>query len=145
MGTGIAGHGNEQGGKASAEMGSKNNLMNTVSREVQHDVEVLAEFIHIYCQDVHPGAARHPAVSRGAAGRYLEGISFAYCDECRDLLLYAVSKRITCPHDPKPSCKKCPTHCYAPEYRAMIRRVMRHSGMRLITRGRFRLIKKYFF
>ncbi len=126
-------------------MGSKNNLMNTLSRDVRKDVEVLAEFIHMYCEDVHPGAAKHHAVARGAAGRYLEGISFTCCDECRDLLLHAVSKRIVCPYDPKPSCKKCPTHCYAPKYRDMIRRVMRHSGMRLIARGRLRLIKKYFF
>lgn len=126
-------------------MESKHNHMKTVSRDVRKDVEVLAEFIHIYCEDVHPGAVKHPAVARGAAGRYLEGISFVFCDECRDLLLHAVSKRIICPYDPKPSCKKCPTHCYAPEHRARIRRVMRHSGMRLIARGRLGLMKKYFF
>jgi hypothetical protein len=119
--------------------------MNRITRGVRKDVEVLAEFIRIYCEDVHAGAARSPAVARGDAGHALEGIHFSYCDECRGLLLHAVSKRCICPYDPKPSCKKCPTHCYAPKYRVMIRRVMRHSGMRLITRGRLGLIKKYFF
>ncbi|MBN2079434.1 MAG: nitrous oxide-stimulated promoter family protein [Spirochaetes bacterium] len=119
--------------------------MNTISSDVQKDIEILAEFIHIYCEDHHRGVNKFPAVARGAAGRSLDGIPFVYCDECRGLLLHAVSKRLICPYDPKPSCKKCSTHCYAPEYRVMIRKVMRHSGMRLITRGRLRLIKKYFF
>ena len=108
------------------------------------DIEVLAEFIHIYCQDRHPGAAAFRAESCGAVGRYLAPVEFSYCADCLKLLLHAASKRVICPYDPKPACKKCETHCYGPGYRERIRIVMRYSGMRLIKRGRFGLIKKYF-
>ena len=108
------------------------------------DAEVLAEFINIYCEDFHPYREKAPIVIGGMAGRCLESVHFQYCDECRKLLLHAVSKRVLCPYDPKPSCKKCPTHCYGPGYRERIREVMRYSGMQLIKRGRFGLIKKYF-
>lgn len=108
------------------------------------DSEVLAEFINIYCSDKHSGMDKAPAVSGGAVGDCLASVNFEYCDECRKLLLHAVSKRILCPYDPKPSCKHCPTHCYGPGYRERIQEVMRYSGMRLIKKGRFGLIKKYF-
>lgn len=108
------------------------------------DSEVLAEFINIYCEDMHRERYKTCVTAAGLAGRCLKSVSYSYCDECRKLLLHAVSKRILCPYDPKPSCKKCPSHCYGPGYRDRIREVMRYSGMQLIKRGRFSLIKKYF-
>jgi hypothetical protein len=108
------------------------------------DSELLAEFINIYCADHHTKMGKAPAVSGGTVGRCLESTGFSYCDDCRKLLLHAVSKRVLCPFDPKPACKKCPSHCYGPGYRDRIREVMRYSGMQLIKRGRFGLIKKYF-
>jgi hypothetical protein len=112
--------------------------------QIKKDSEILAEFVHIYCSDRHPGAARARAMAGGAVGRILESVSFTYCEECSRLVLHAVSKRVLCPHDPKPACKKCPAHCYGPGYREKIREVMRYSGMRLIRKGRLRLLKKYF-
>jgi hypothetical protein len=38
--------------------------------------------------------------------------------------------------DPKPACKHCPQHCYAPRYRDEIREVMRYSGRKLVMSGR---------
>ena len=113
-------------------------------QKIGRDIEVLAEFIHIYCADKHPDAETFRAESGGSAGRYLGPVEFSYCADCLKLLLHAASKRLICPYDPKPACKKCATHCYAPGYREKIREVMRYSGMRLIKRGRFDLIKKYF-
>jgi hypothetical protein len=115
-----------------------------LDEKIGKDIEVLAEFIHIYCEDKHPDAATVRAISGGAVGRYLAPIEYRYCADCLKLLLHAASKRILCPYDPKPACKKCETHCYGPGYRDAIQEVMRYSGMRLIKRGRFDLIKKYF-
>jgi hypothetical protein len=112
--------------------------------QIKKDSEILAEFVHIYCSGRHPGAARARANSGGTVGAILESVNFTYCDECRKLILHAVSKRVLCPYDPKPACKKCPAHCYGPGYREKIREVMRYSGMRLIRKGRLRLLKKYF-
>ncbi len=52
------------------------------------------------------------------------------CEECLDLLAYARKRIEGCPHDPKPRCKDCRTHCYGPGYRDKIRAVMRFAGAR---------------
>jgi hypothetical protein len=88
--------------------------------------EMLGRFIRIYCSAHH-----------GTAGERL-------CAECEDLAVYARERLDRCPHHPKPSCKKCPTHCYKPDYRARIREVMRFSGLHLIRHGRLDLIVKYY-
>ncbi len=114
---------------------------------IAKDVGVLAELIEIYCQGNHPDARREPVRAGGAVGRALAaaGADTLLCRDCAGLLMYAASKRVVCPMDPKPACKKCPSHCYAPGYRERIRDVMRYSGRRLITGGRLDLLKKYFF
>lgn len=55
------------------------------------------------------------------------------CDGCRELLAYANERLDKCPFgDGKGSCKGCKIHCYKPEMRARIRRVMRFSGPRML-------------
>lgn len=55
------------------------------------------------------------------------------CEECRELLEYAISRLARCPYaECKPTCRECATHCYKPAMRERIRRVMRYSGPRLI-------------
>jgi hypothetical protein len=66
----------------------------------------------------------------------LHGRPLRLCRACARLAAHAFMKRLYCPYEPKPSCKKCPTHCYAPAYRAQIREVMRCSGRRLVLTGR---------
>ncbi len=51
------------------------------------------------------------------------------CGDCLDLLAYARKRVENCPHDPKPRCKDCRTHCYGPGYRDRIRAVMRSRAM----------------
>lgn len=116
-----------------------------IDEKAKRDIEVLAEFVQIYCDGNHPGAAKHGVTAGGGVGDALRDSRVSLCGECSRLLRYAASMRIICPYDPKPSCKKCPTHCYRTDYRAKIREVMRYSGMRLITRGKLGLIRKYFF
>ncbi|OHD66477.1 MAG: hypothetical protein A2176_03800 [Spirochaetes bacterium RBG_13_51_14] len=116
----------------------------TIEKNVQKDIDVLAEFIHIYCVEKHAGTERARPKSAGDVGRYLASVDFDLCAECAGLLLHAVSKRVLCLYDTKPACKKCPTHCYGPGHRDKIREVMRYSGMCLIMRGRLGLMKKYF-
>ncbi|MDD4859808.1 MAG: nitrous oxide-stimulated promoter family protein [Dehalococcoidales bacterium] len=57
------------------------------------------------------------------------------CPQCRSLLDYAFLRLDKCPfqHN-KPTCAKCPVHCYQPERRAQMRAVMRYSGPRMIYR-----------
>jgi len=55
------------------------------------------------------------------------------CEECSDLLAYAKSRIDHCPEGSlKPFCSRCVIHCYAPDYREKIRKVMRFSGPRML-------------
>ena len=59
----------------------------------------------------------------------------ALCPECAGFLLYAARRLEKCPYGPaKPTCAKCPIHCYKPEPRALARQVMRYSGPRMAWR-----------
>ncbi len=107
------------------------------------DIEVLAEFISIYCADTHPEAEKYEVRAGGTLGEHVNSLGIQLCVECKKLLLHSASKRIVCPYDPKPSCKKCETHCYTPKYRDQIREVMRYSGKQLIKKGKLNLIWKY--
>ena len=49
-------------------------------------------------------------------------------------------ERARCPLEPKPSCRLCTDHCYAPTHREQIREVMKFSGRHLILRGRLHLL-----
>jgi hypothetical protein len=107
------------------------------------DIETLARFISIYCEQKHRDQEKSPIMASGKVGDYINHLGLHLCTDCRKLLLHAASKRIICPYNPKPSCKKCKTHCYGKGYRDQIREIMRFSGMFLIKRGKLGLIRKY--
>jgi len=67
------------------------------------------------------------------------------CVECDSLLSYAHKRLDYCQFgEDKPSCRKCPIHCYNPERREMIRRVMRYSGPRLVIKAPLTWIRHWF-
>lgn len=105
-------------------------------RKLRRDLKTLAWFIKIYCDGKHPHAERATATLKTHDVTGIARREIALCPDCRKLLTHAFVKRSYCPFDPKPMCKKCPEHCYSPNYRAQIREVMRYSGMRLVLRGR---------
>ncbi len=93
----------------------------------QRDIEVLERFVQVYCRAHHA-----PSGDDGL------------CDECRELVGYGKRRLERCPHDPKPKCKHCTTHCYAPKYRERVKQIMRYSGMHFVKRGRVDWLIKYF-
>jgi len=113
--------------------------------KIKRDVGVLARFVDIYCRNNHIEAKKSCIQTKGIVGEYVNGLLIELCPDCRRLLLHGVSKRIICPYDPKPRCKKCPTYCYYDRYRQKIKMVMRFSGAYLLKRGRLDLALKYFF
>ena len=55
------------------------------------------------------------------------------CPECSALLDYALRRLDSCRFENgKPSCRKCPVHCYRADMRERIRTVMRWAGPRMI-------------
>ncbi|ASK54071.1 nitrous oxide-stimulated promoter family protein [Vibrio tarriae] len=55
------------------------------------------------------------------------------CSECLALMEYAETRLDRCPYgEEKPTCNRCPIHCYKPEQKAMMREVMRYAGPRML-------------
>ena len=55
------------------------------------------------------------------------------CSECESLRSYAFARLLKCRFGAnKPTCARCPIHCYKPEMRERIRQVMRYSGPRML-------------
>ena len=94
--------------------------------DTAREEKTLRRFIAVYCRAQH--------------GRKRSKL----CSECMDLERYALDRLWRCPYDPKPQCRKCPTHCYTPEYRRRIREVMRFSGIWFVKRGRVDWLIRYF-
>lgn len=119
-------------------------------RKLRRDLRTLILFVETYCAGKHDRASRNqkreagefkcetrqPAKFASHDVERLNGRLPRLCPACRRLLAHALVMRTRCPYDPKPMCKHCPTHCYAPNYRAQIREVMRYSGRRLLMTGR---------
>ncbi|UCB52432.1 MAG: nitrous oxide-stimulated promoter family protein [Candidatus Zixiibacteriota bacterium] len=116
-----------------------------IDKKIRSDVKVLARFIQIFCANNHSADGKQLVQAKGRTGEFLKGVSVDVCDDCRKLLLHGAGKRIICPYDPKPRCKRCPTYCFRDGYRERVREVMRFSGAYLIKRGRLDLAFKYFF
>ena len=108
------------------------------------DLRVLSDFISIFCQENHRTEVKEAFPIKNARLHLVLGNKkLVLCQNCRKLMNHSIAKLLLCPYDPKPMCKKCKTHCYAPGYREKIREVMRFSGLYLIKRGRLDLMIHY--
>lgn len=57
------------------------------------------------------------------------------CATCSEIQQYALDRLYHCPfQEGKTSCKKCPIHCYKPDMKEEVRKVMRYSGPRMMLR-----------
>ncbi|MCY9803745.1 nitrous oxide-stimulated promoter family protein [Vibrio scophthalmi] len=86
--------------------------------------ELLTEFrtvsfmIAIYCRDHHQ---THEKNQQGL------------CVECQRLMSYAEGRLDRCAYGQnKPTCNRCPIHCYKPEPKEQMRQVMRYAGPRML-------------
>jgi hypothetical protein len=55
------------------------------------------------------------------------------CEQCDSLFTYAMARLDHCVFkDDKPTCKKCPVHCYKKDMRVEMRQVMIYAGPRML-------------
>jgi hypothetical protein len=55
------------------------------------------------------------------------------CPACLELLTYAKARLDKCPYQKdKPTCARCPIHCYKPAMREQIREVMHYARPRML-------------
>lgn len=80
----------------------------------EREKETVSLMIRIYCKKNH-------------------GSKHELCSECKKLEEYARKRSDLCPFmETKTFCSNCKVHCYQPEMREAIRKVMRFSGPRMI-------------
>jgi hypothetical protein len=83
---------------------------------MDREKKTIEAMIKMYCRGFHSG------------GREL-------CRDCGALLEYAWQRLRKCPFSGnKPTCAKCPIHCYSAQMRSRIISVMRYSGPRMLFR-----------
>lgn len=74
--------------------------------------------------------------------RHHHGSDVTPCDECKSLRDYAETRLDRCPYgENKPTCNKCPIHCYKPEPKQQMKAVMRFSGPRMLLPHPFLAIR----
>jgi hypothetical protein len=77
----------------------------------------MERMIQLYCKDYHTQSLD------------------STCPECQELCSYAFERLHRCPYqERKPTCAKCPVHCYKPAMREKVRQVMRYSGPRMLLK-----------
>ena len=121
-------------------------IFERLDNKKKNDLKVLSEFVAIFCRENHDVEVKEVFPIKDERLRQTLGDkSLELCRDCSKLLNHGLAKLLLCPYDPKPMCKKCETHCYAPGYRERIRQVMKFSGLYLVKHGRVDLLVHYFF
>lgn len=86
-----------------------------IEKKRKKEQYVVEQMIHLYCQRHHHSDKKE------------------MCPECQALSDYAKYRSEKCPFmEKKTFCANCKVHCYKPEMREKIRKVMRYSGPRMI-------------
>jgi hypothetical protein len=84
----------------------------------------------------HPRTSRELKTIKTMIAVYCRGVhntSGDMCSDCAELLAHAEGHLERCPFaEDKPTCAKCPIHCYQPKRREQIKTVMRYSGPRML-------------
>ena len=89
-----------------------------IGPKIQKEKATVDKMIRLYCEKKHKSPRR------------------TLCTECHSLLEYSHKRLEKCQYqEDKPTCRKCPVHCYRPTMMDEIRRVMRFSGPRLALRA----------
>jgi hypothetical protein len=119
-------------------------IFDRLDKKAAKEAGVLRDFIAVYCRERHKAEEKTPFTVKDERLRDALGDrDITLCKECSRLLNHGIAKLLLCPYDPKPTCRKCPTHCYAPGYRERVREVMRFSGPYFVRRGRLHYLLHY--
>ena len=106
------------------------------------EIEILKKFFVIYCENKH-----QYQIQKNYSINYkslILNFDISLCNECHNLLNYAITKLTECPHDPKPRCRKCPNPCYEKDKYKQMAKIMRFSGMKLGLTKAAKKIKQIF-
>lgn len=87
-----------------------------LSGKLLYEFRTMTAMVEIYCKAHHPMKPDH-----------------AVCQSCSDFLVYAETRLDRCPYgQAKPTCNKCPVHCYKPHMKQKAREIMMFAGPRMM-------------
>ncbi len=95
------------------------------------DTEIVLKFIQLYCDKKHNNIKK----SDGLLNLHYKNqdlhveIKYNLCSTCKEDFLYSYGRLQECPHDEKPSCRKCPAPCYEKSKWKELAKIMKYSGM----------------
>lgn len=107
-----------------------------------NDSETVLKFIQTYCDDKHKGEIK---VKESQELVYKDkklctSVHYNLCDACKNTFEISYKNLQSCPHQEKPSCRKCPKPCYEKPDWKRVAKIMKYSGMKLgLTK-----LKKFF-
>lgn len=82
------------------------------------EFKTLSAMVKIYCKKHH----------QNATGEKI-------CAQCNEFLIYANEKLDRCPYGTnKPTCNKCPIHCYKNTQRQQAKKIMHYAGPRMLIK-----------
>ncbi len=88
-------------------------LLKSKNGRIKWEKEIIEKMILLYCKHNH-------------------GNGKGLCSDCRELLAYARKRLDMCKFgEDKTSCGRCSVHCYKPDMRERVRKVMRYVGPRM--------------
>jgi hypothetical protein len=88
-----------------------------VTPRLRREYRTMECMVEIWCADQHGATSGAP------------------CGDCRTFLDYAARRLEKCPYgEAKPTCAKCPIHCYKRAQREQARMIMRYAGPRMTFR-----------
>ena len=94
-----------------------------MSNRLEREKTTVQLMVELYCKDHHH-------------------IANVLCSECQGLSDYALNRLSHCKFgENKPTCGKCTVHCYKPEMRNRIIKIMRYSGPKMLLKHPINVIR----
>ena len=112
------------------------------TEKFKSEVETLNKFFQIYCNEKHSNQyeKKYNVIYKDLTLDFNANL----CEECHDLLNYAIQRLQECPHDVKPRCRKCENPCYEKGKYKQMAKMMRFAGMKLGLTKAAQKFKKIF-
>ena len=107
--------------------------------KIEREKQTVEAMIRLYCKGKRHGETENVTAHSSSAHLSVFRFHLSFfpvpplCPQCQALLDYALQRLEHCRFgEDKPSCTRCPVHCYKPAMREQIRQVMRYSGSRML-------------
>lgn len=97
---------------ATTTTSTPNPLQKFANRRLAREWKTVSAMLHIYCRDKHADNL---------------------CGDCQELMSYVNLRLDRCRFgEEKPTCARCPVHCYQKDRREQIKAVMRYAGPKML-------------